>query len=216
MAGQAGTSGAGSAGVTLKGNGVFFVCQRCKQDLECPFNEAGTEQVCPFCSTKFIVPGKAEVERTLMARARAKREAEEARAKRDAEKTRARDAATAAAAALQATAPPPPLDYQQQPPAPAPAPTPQMIPDYTGLKNAAFVLGLLAVLYYILGAIGIVGGLVVLVSNPRSVGGVAAAMPMIAAGIGGLMFGAIMHGLSEAAKAMRDIARNSFLQLMKG
>ncbi|HVT80648.1 MAG TPA: hypothetical protein VHM90_08320 [Phycisphaerae bacterium] len=41
---------------------VSFNCQSCSDELQCPLDDAGTEQRCPRCGTPFITPGQKELD----------------------------------------------------------------------------------------------------------------------------------------------------------
>jgi hypothetical protein len=93
---------------------------------------------------------------------------------------------------------------------PKPAPPTILAPEppkqYGGLQTAKFVLGLMAALQYFAGAYT----LIMAVTDDFSAYGTQADKIrgfVAAIGISLLSFGAILHGLSSASDALRDIAR---------
>ncbi len=98
--------------------------------------------------------------------------------------------------------PPPVVPYQSRP-----SHTP--IPDYGGLKIARAVLGAFAALYYLLGGLAILAAIFMTVTKESSMGALGAFTVTIY-GVICFMGGGILHGLSAACSALRDIARNSF------
>ncbi len=49
-----------TAAYTVKRSRVFFTCDHCKADVNCPLSDAGSAQNCPECRAVFRVPGEAE------------------------------------------------------------------------------------------------------------------------------------------------------------
>ena len=106
--------------------------------------------------------------------------------------------------------PPPPPELRRSAVAYAtPGGTDARVPEYVGLRVGAGVLMVFAMLYY-LGALILFTFAAFTLFNGASWAGTASALVLFAWGMGTGMVGGICHALSEAAIALRDIARNSF------
>ncbi len=83
----------------------------------------------------------------------------------------------------------------------------QTVPNYRGLQIGSFVLGVFALLYYICGGIGLVFGILSVQDSSRVRFDAAQAFlwALLLA-----MGGGVLHAMSAACIALRDIARNSF------
>ena len=129
------------------------------------------------------------------------------------------DALSQLAAAAQGR--PEPVPYRP-PPGARPAGSEAMaVPDYLGLRSAAFALSIFAGLAYVAGGLMVLVAIFTLLTSTGSATSVRARAnppsPGLIAGLISLLLslwplaaGAMLHGFSAACLALRDIARNSF------
>lgn len=87
------------------------------------------------------------------------------------------------------------------------------VPAYGGLKLGSSLLSVFALLYYVLAAVIIVAGLLSISASAAtgwSGEAAVAAIGALAMGLTAAMVGVVLHAVSAACLALRDIARNSF------
>jgi hypothetical protein len=118
-------------------------------------------------------------------------------------------AAVAAAANMRRTQIPPPVAY-------ASALARQTAPNYMGLSIGGSILGVFAGIYYCIGLFMLVPAIASIVNSATTPSSYVSGFSAMG-GIGGvlislmfLMIGGLLHALSAACVALRDIARNSF------
>lgn len=170
---------------------IVWSCPQCNAELRSPLQEAGTRQSCPQCKTELLTPGAKELGRIR---------AEEARQRAREEAQRQQEAAATQAPAVVAYAPP--------------AAKPVQSPDYKAITTGAFVLGLAAAVYLVLGAAAFLFGLAMIINGMT--GGASGNLPdgagLAVSGLIALCVGAVIRMIGAVGLAVRDIARNSFRQ----